>query len=405
MYLERHVYSYVERMMKQFKVLLITGSRQVGKSTMLKEKLLPDYDYVVLDDYSELDMAKNDPALFIKNHKLPFIIDEVQRAPELFLQLKYIVDQAADKGKIILTGSQSYKLLKHASDSLAGRVCIIDMASLSMREKYRIDFNTAFLPTQDYVDSRSSNLKPYEDLWKHIQRGSMPELYNEEIEWESFYRSYIRTYLERDVAELINTNNLLKFNNFMKCLAARTGELVNADAIARDVGVTVKTIQDWLSILESSGIIRLIHSYENNITNRTVKTPKVYFMDTGLVCYLVGWTSPQVAMNGAMNGALFENFVISEVIKSYYNAGHDAQNLYFYRDKDQREIDLVIEKDGVLYPVEIKKSSRPSLDMAKSFAVLNKIPGKTVGTGCILCQCEKKAFLSDTVMALPIEYL
>jgi predicted AAA+ superfamily ATPase len=392
-------------MLKQYKVVLITGFRQVGKSTMLKEKLLSDYEYVVLDDFSELDLAKNDPALFIKNHKLPLIIDEVQRAPEVFLQIKYIADQSVDKGKIILTGSQSYKLLKNVSDSLAGRVCIIDMASLSMREKKEIDFNLEFLPVDEYLDSRSAKLKIYDDLWKHIQRGSMPELYDENIEWESFYRSYVRTYIERDVAELINVKNLLKFNNFMKCLAARTGELVNSDALAREVGVNVKTIQEWTSILESSGIIRLLRPYENNITNRTVKTPKVYFLDTGLVCYLVGWSSSQVAMNGAMSGALFENFVISEVIKSYYNSGHDIQNLYFYRDKDKHEIDLVIEKDGTLYPIEIKKTSRPTIDMAKHFSVLKKISGKMIGNGCIICQCEKKMFLSENVLSLPIEYL
>lgn len=405
MYLERHIFSYVERMRNQFKVILLTGSRQVGKSTMLKEKLLHQYDYVVLDDFNELDLAKNDPALFMKNHKLPVIVDEVQRAPELFLQLKFIADQSSDKGKIILTGSQFYKLLKNASDSLSVRICLIDMASLSMREKLQIDFNSPFLPVDEYIESRSKHIKTYDDLWKHIQRGSMPELYDENIEWESFYRSYIRTYLERDVAELINVKNLLKFNNFMKCLAARTGELVNSDAIARDVGVTVKTIQEWTSILESSGIIRLIHPYENNITNRTIKTPKVYFMDTGLVCYLVGWTSPQVAMNGAMSGALFENFVISEIIKSYYNSGHDIQNLYFYRDKDQKEIDMVIDSDGFLYPVEIKKSSRPSKDMAKHFLVLEKIPGKKVGQGCIICQCEKKLLITENVIALPVEWI
>ena len=234
---------------KEYSCIILVGPRQVGKSTMLKEKLLPKYEYTVLDDFSELDLAKKDPALFMKNQNLPLIIDEVQRAPEIFLQLKYIVDEFSDKGKIILTGSQSYKLLKHDSDSLAGRVCIIDMASFSMREK--------------------------------------KELYDENIEWETFYRSYVRTYIERDVAELINVKNLIKFNNFMKCLAARIGELVNSDALARDVGVTVKTIQEWTSILESSGIIRLLHPYENNITNRTVKTPKVYFLDTGLVCYLI----------------------------------------------------------------------------------------------------------------------
>lgn len=405
MYLERHIYSYMGRMLKQFKILLLTGPRQVGKSTMLKEKFLPAYDYAVLDDYSELDIAKKDPGLFLKNHKLPLIIDEVQRAGELFLQLKYLADQTSEKGKIILTGSQSYRLLKQAADSLAGRICIIDMSSLSMREKFKIDFNLPFLPQAAYIEDRSKYIKQYEDLWKHIQRGSMPEMYDEEIEWEAYYRSFIRTYLERDVAELINVKNLLKFNSFMKCLASRCGELVNSDAIARDVGVTVKTIQEWTSILESSGIIRLLHPYENNITNRTIKTPKVYFMDTGLVSYLVGWTSPQVAMNGAMSGALFENFVISEVIKSYYNSGHDIQNLYFYRDKDQREIDLIIEKDDILYPIEIKKSSRPGSEMAKHFSVLSKLSGKKMGTGCIICQCDKKLLLKEDLIALPIEYL
>lgn len=405
MYIERHIFPYILRMKNQFKVLLITGSRQVGKSTLLKEKFFSDYEYVVLDDYTELDLAKNDPSLFLKNHAIPLIIDEVQRVPELFLQLKYIADKSSEKGKIILTGSQSYKLLQNVSDSLAGRICLIDMSSLSMREIKNINFDLPFLPTTEYIETRKTHLQSYDNLWKFIQRGSMPELHDENIEWEPFYRSYVRTYLERDVAELINTKNLLKFNNFMKCLAARTGELLNYNSIARDVGVTLKTIQEWTSILESSGIIYLLHSYENNITNRTVKTPKVYFMDTGLVCYLVGWSSANVAMNGAMNGALFENFVISEVIKSYYNSGNDVQNLYFYRDKDQHEIDLIIEKDGFLYPVEIKKSARPNIDMAKHFSVLSKIPGKTVSTGCIICQCEKQHYLSENILALPIEFI
>lgn len=405
MFLERHIFSYVEKMTKQFKVILIIGSRQVGKSTMLKEKFLSKYEYVVLDDFFELDVAKNDPSLFLKNHNIPLIIDEIRRVPELFLQIKYIVDKSNEKGSIILTGSQSYSLLKNVSDSLAGRVCIIDMACLSLREKLKIDFNLPFLPTEEYLEKRYKKIKKYDNLWGHIQRGSMPELYNNEIEWETFYRSFVRTYIERDVADLINVNNLLKFNNFMKCLASRTGELINFASLATDVGVTLKTIQEWTSILESSGIIYLLHSYENNLTKRTVKTPKVYFMDTGLVCYLVGWSNAQVAMNGAMNGALFENFVISEIIKSYYNAGLSIQNLYFYRDKEKREIDLLIEKDGSLYPIEIKMTARPSADMAKNFFVLNNIFGKKVEKGTILCQCEKKTFLSENLVALPIEYI
>lgn len=405
MYINRHILPYLERMKKQFRVLLITGSRQVGKSTLLKNKLLPEYDYVTLDDFSDLSIAQKDAALFFKNHPLPVIVDEVQRAPNLFLQIKLLADNSEEKGKIILTGSQSYKLLSNAADSLAGRVCIINMSSLSLREKYGIDFNTEFLPTEEYISKRKKSVKTYANLWNHIWRGSMPELADDTIEWESFYRSYIRTYIDRDVADLIDVKNLVKFNNFMQCIASRVGELFNADSLARDVGVTSKTISQWTSILESSGVIKLLQPYEKNVSNRAVKTPTIYFMDTGLVCHLVGWSSSQVAMNGAMSGSLFENFVISEIIKSYYNSGHDSKDIYFYRDKDKKEIDLIIEKDNILYPIEIKKSAQPTIDMAKSFSVLHKIPGKTVGQGCILCQCDRMHYLSDNVAALPVEYI
>lgn len=405
MYINRHILPYLERMKKQFRVLLITGSRQVGKSTLLKNKLLPEYDYVTLDDFSDLSIAQKDAALFFKNHPLPVIVDEVQRAPNLFLQIKLLADNSEEKGKIILTGSQSYKLLSNAADSLAGRVCIINMSSLSLREKYGIDFNTEFLPTEEYISKRKKSVKTYANLWNHIWRGSMPELADDTIEWESFYRSYIRTYIDRDVADLIDVKNLVKFNNFMQCIASRVGELFNADSLARDVGVTSKTISQWTSILESSGVIKLLQPYEKNVSNRAVKTPKIYFMDTGLVCHLVGWSSSQVAMNGAMSGSLFENFVISEIIKSYYNSGHDSKDIYFYRDKDKKEIDLIIEKDNILYPIEIKKSAQPTIDMAKSLSVLHKIPGKTVGQGCILCQCDKMHYLSENVAVLPVEYI
>ena len=405
MYINRHILPYISRMKNQFRVLLITGSRQVGKSTLLKEKLLPEYEYVTLDEFTELSLAQNDTALFFKNHPLPVIIDEVQRAPDLFLQIKLLADNSKEKGQIILTGSQSYRLLSKAADSLAGRVCIINMTSLSLREKFSIDFNREFLPTADYIESRKKSIIPYDNLWNHIWRGSMPELADDSMEWEPFYRSYIRTYLDRDVADLITTKNLVKFHNFMQCIAARVGELFNAESLARDVGVTSKTIAEWTSILESSGVIRLLQPYEKNVSNRAIKTPKIYFMDTGLVCFLVGWTSSQVAMNGAMSGGLFENFVVSEIIKSYYNAGHETEKIFFYRDKDKREIDLIIEKDNTLYPIEIKKSARPGIEMAKHFPVLSKLAGISVGQGCIICQCDKSSYLSDDVVALPIEYI
>ena len=405
MFINRHILPYLLKMKNQFRVLLITGSRQVGKSTLLKMSFIPEYDYITLDDFEELGMAQRDGVLFFKNHAMPMIIDEVQRAPEIFVQIKLLADNTSKKGQIILTGSQSYKLLSKASDSLAGRVCLINMSSLSLREKFEIDFNQEFLPSEEYINSRKLKLKPYENLWYHIWRGSMPEMIDAEIDWESFYRSYIRTYLERDVADLINVKNLVKFNNFMQCLASRVGELFNAESVARDIGVTNKTINEWTSILESSGIIKLLQPYEKNVSKRVIKTPKVYFMDTGLVCYLVGWSSAQVAMKGAMSGILFENFAVSEIIKSYYNAGHDAKNIYFYRDKDKREIDVLIEKDNILYPVEIKKSASPSLDMVKNFSILKMITGKEIGNGAILCQCNKKMFLSENVIALPVEFV
>ena len=405
MFINRHILPYLLKMKNQFRVLLITGSRQVGKSTLLKMSFIPEYDYITLDDFEELGMAQRDGVLFFKNHAMPVIIDEVQRAPEIFVQIKLLADNTSKKGQIILTGSQSYKLLSKASDSLAGRVCLINMSSLSLREKFEIDFNQEFLPSEEYINSRKLKLKPYENLWYHIWRGSMPEMIDAEIDWESFYRSYIRTYLERDVADLINVKNLVKFNNFMQCLASRVGELFNAESVARDIGVTNKTINEWTSILESSGIIKLLQPYEKNVSKRVIKTPKVYFMDTGLVCYLVGWSSAQVAMKGAMSGILFENFAVSEIIKSYYNAGHDAKNIYFYRDKDKREIDVLIEKDNILYPVEIKKSASPSLDMVKNFSILKMITGKEIGNGAILCQCNKKMFLSENVIALPVEFV
>lgn len=405
MFLDRHLFRYISSIRNQFKVLLITGPRQVGKSTLLKETLTPKYSYVVLDDFAELDLAQKDPALFFKNHPFPLIVDEVQYAPSLFREAKLLADSTQKKGILILTGSQGYQLLKKASDSLAGRICLIDMTSLSMREKVQCQFYTEFLPDKEYITKRSKKIATYGDVWESIFRGSMPELIDKSIDWESFYRSYLRTYIERDVAELINVKNMLKFNSFMRCLAARTGSLFNADSIAGDIGVTSKTIQEWTSILESSGIIKILRPYEKSLSNRSIKTPKIYFMDTGLVCYLVGWTSSQVAKNGAMSGALFETFVVSEIFKSYSNNGKDSSRIYFYRDRQGKEIDLVIEKDGDVYPIEIKKTATPTIDMTKNFSVLSKADSTKMKAGCIICSAEKKFLLGENIYALPIEYI
>ena len=404
-YIARALEPFIKDMASQFKVLLVTGARQVGKTTMLKKCLGNEYEYVVLDDINELEQAQQDPALFFKSHGLPVLIDEVQLAPGLFRQIKLIVDSSEKKGLVCLTGSQTFRLVQNAGESLAGRICIIDMTGLSLRELHGVEFPDPFVPTEQYIQNRSLKIARYGDIWQRIHRGSMPELADKNIKWEQFYRSYIRTYINRDIRDLIKASSAAAFNKFLISTAARTGELYNAGAIANDIGVSLKTVQEWTAMLEGSGIVRLIRPFERNITKRAIKTPKVYFMDTGLVCSLVGWTNPTVAQNGAMSGQLFETFVVSEILKSHLNAGKDCSNIYFYRDHNMNEIDLVIEENSILHPIEIKKSARPQLEMAKAFAQLESVPNHTLGHGCILCLTDKKRELSEKVSALPIEFI
>lgn len=355
-YIKRHIAGPLAKMLRQFKVVLVTGPRQVGKSTLLKNEL-KDFEYVSLDDMAELELARNDPALFFRNHGLPLVIDEVQYAPELFRQIKLIVDRSDNRGQLCLTGSQTYSLMQNVSESLAGRIGILELQGLSLREKHGIQFYEPFVSDDGYVTRRAASCIPYGDIWQDIHRGNMPEMSREDADWDFFYRSYTKSYLERDVRNLMNVKDEGQFYKFMVALAARTGCLFNAADIANSVGVTLKTVQGWTSVLEASGIIFFLRSYENNILKRVVKTPKVYFNDTGLVCHLVGWDSPKLAQNGAMSGELFENFVVSEVAKSYLNSGKDLRNLFFYRDSNQKEIDLLVLSGGQLYPVEIKKAS------------------------------------------------
>lgn len=401
-YIKRHIASTLHKMLSQFKVVLVTGPRQVGKSTLLKNEL-SGFEYVTLDDMAELELARNDPAMFFKNHSLPIVIDEVQYAPEIFRQIKLLVDKSDKTGQICLTGSQTYSLMQNVSESLAGRIGILELEGLSMREKLNIPFANPFVPDEEYLSERVSTVVPSADIWNEIQKGSMPEMSHEGTDWDLFYRSYIKSYIERDVRNLMNIKDEGIFYKFMVALASRTSCLFNAADIASTIGMSLKTVQHWISILEASGIIFFLRPYENNILKRAIKTPKIYFNDTGLVCYLVGWDSPKVAMNGAMSGELFENFIISEIAKSYFNCGKDLHNLFFYRDSNQKEIDLIISKDGFLFPVEIKKSAQVSISMAKNFPALKQLD--SMHTGTILCQCDKKMFLKNDVQCVPIEFV
>lgn len=403
-YIHRHLETVLKAMLAQFKVVLITGPRQVGKTTMLRE-ILSDYEYVTLDDMSELDLAKSDPVIFFKNHSFPLIIDEVQYAPELFRQIKCLTDKSELRGQICLTGSQTYHLMQNVTESLAGRIGILEMQGLSMREMLNLSFEDRFVPMPDYMQKRKKSITPYHNIWEVIFRGSMPELSNPDMDWELYYRSYVKSYIERDVRNLLNIKDERVFYQFMVALASRTGQIFNASDLANSLDVTSKTIQSWLSVLEASGIVFMLRPYENNILKRTIQKPKIYFYDTGLVCYLIGWDNPKVAQNGAMSGCLFETFVISEIVKSYLNQGKDTRQLFYYRDRNQKEIDLIIVQNDQLYPIEIKTSGRATLDMAKNFSVLKDTENIHVQMGTILCRCDRCMFLSDTVQALPVEWV
>ena len=404
MYIMRHIEKVLKKAENQTKVILLTGPRQVGKSTAIK-KTFPNFAYITLDNEDDLNLAINDRTLFFKDRKFPMIIDEVQYASELLRSVKRIVDERDDKGMIFLTGSQTYELLALSSETLSGRISILELLGLSCREIYKISFDQPFIPTDEYIHTRKKYVSPYKDLWKRIHRGAMPELLDKNRDWEWFYRDYIRTYMERDIRKIVNVKDEMKFRNFLVSLAARSGSLLIYEDIARDVGIDIKTAQHWTSVVAASGIIKIIHPYYNNAIKRAIKTPKIYFMDTGLLCYFVGWKTMESAENGAMSGAIFETFVVSEVIKSFINAGKDIENIYFYRDRDGREIDLVIDEDNTLYPIEIKKGATIDSKWSKGMSALNRITDHNVYRPCIICRCDEVRNVKDNIIAVPVEWI
>lgn len=402
MYIHRHSENVVRTMISMFKVVLVTGPRQVGKTTLLKHVLGQEYSYVTLDDINELEVARNDPKLFFLNHPGKLMIDEAQNATELFGEIKRIVDERQDSGTIILTGSQTFSLMLNVTETLAGRIGILELNGLSLREINGESFVYPFIPDENYLSAvriKTSTVA----LWQVIHRGSMPELYRNEImNWQLFYASYVKTYIERDVRSIINVQNLSIFSRFMVALAARTSQLLNYSVIGNELGVDTSTIRNWISILESSGIIVMIQPFSNNQLSRAIKTPKLYFMDTGLVSYLLKWLTPETLMNGAMAGQILETFVVSEIVKSFKNQGAVNIPLFFYRDKDMKEIDLIVESNGVLYPIEIKKSATARKEMAKHFSILDRALGYQINIKTILCQIDKKMYLDSEVLAYPI---
>lgn len=403
--IQRTLIGRIKELSKYFSVILMTGPRQIGKTTILEEVSNNRFNYVTLDDMGQREIAKKDPALFIQMHEPPVIIDEVQYAPELFSYIKIYVDTHKDqKGLFYLTGSQKFRLMKGVQESLAGRVAIVDALGLSYGEIIAQPKTEGFFPGENWIQRAKEITRPkqtVQDIFTKIWNGSFPELISRGgSRREDFYSSYVQTYIARDVNDFFKVSNTITFFNFIRVVAARTGQLLNLADIAKDLSIDPKTAKSWLSILELSGLVSLLYPYYNNVTKRIVKTPKLYFMDTGLCSYLTGWDTPKSLELGAMSGAMLETYVYTEILKSHWNNGKHYY-LYFYRDKDKNEIDFVIDSNGTLYPVEVKKTLMPDERMVKNFGLLEKLQ-KPVGHGVVLCLNPDILPINRNVTSVPV---
>ena len=404
-YIKRDMEELVSNLTKEYSCILITGPRQVGKSTML-EHIDGTRNKVTLDDLQERNLARTDPEMFLKIHKTPILIDEVQYAPELFSYIKIAIDNGAAPGSFWLTGSQSYKLMTLVQESLAGRVAILNLTSLSQHELFASNKLEPFEISIDKLQLREKNNVPADigEIFNRIWNGGLPGLSSGKYtNRDIYYSSYLQTYLSRDVKEEIPVKDDSKFVDFIRAVACRLGQELNIHSIASDVEVSDDTAKRWLGILEKSEIIFYLHSYSNNLLKRVVKTPKLYFFDTGLACYLTKYSNSEILQNSSINGAILENYIVSEIRKSYLNSGKELY-MYYYRDKDQREIDLILEENGELHPIEIKKSSNPTLSMTKHFGVLNKTQMK-IGQGAIICMKERMSALNKDTLIIPVWYI
>ena len=409
MYYLRHIEPVVERIAKRKPVIVLTGARQVGKSTMLKE-VYHGINYVTMNRPLVRESAKENPSLFFDAYKPPVIVDEIQKAAELFEYIKDIVDEDKAKGQFYLTGSQSMKLMKNVSDSLAGRAGIIKLLGLSMRELAGAAWRKPFLPDMEHATQMGKAMSgfDYSRVVSCIHKGFFPELYETESDlhdWADYYSSYFQTYIEKDVKDVLNIQDESAFIKFVRAAASRTGEMLNVSSISEICGKDDKTVRAWLSVMESSGLIYLLEPYYNNLNKRMIKTPKLYFLDTGLACWLLGWNTPEQLVNGAMWGHIFESFVFAEVLKSYYNDGIVKPPLYYYRDTNKNEIDLLVENGDVLHPIEIKTTSDPTKSMVKAFHCLDSIPVKKAGMGAVVCFAKERLPLVDNVWTLPVQMI
>ena len=409
MYITRHMEKPVMELNEQYPVLLLTGPRQVGKTTMLEHLIEVEgkgRKKVSLDDLTLRELAKTDPKMFFQLYQPPLLIDEVQYAPELFPYIKIMVDERHQPGDFWLTGSQLFKMMEGVQESLAGRVALLHLSPLSQSEIMKRPPEPPFSLELPLLSERQNGRQMLNtpEVFQRIHQGGMPALVTGTYSNASiFYSSYIDTYMERDVRRLSNDIDSLKFLRFLRSVAARTSQQVNYKGIADDAEIDQTTAKNWLHVLEALGIIFLLEPYSNNVLKRTVSTPKLYFYDSGIVCYLTRWSSPETAMEGAMSGALLENYTVAEIIKTYQNAGQEPF-LYYYRDKDAREIDLILERDGKLFPIEIKKMASPPKKLTKVFDLIDKSPLQR-GTGAILCMADQVGAFDQNNLIVPISLI
>lgn len=385
-YITRNLEKVIGQVTKEYPAVLVTGPRQVGKTTMLQKMMEgTKREYVTLDDLNERNIAKSDPELFLQLHKPPILIDEVQYAPELFSYIKLHVDKHHGSGDFWLTGSQAFKLMRGVQESLAGRVAVLSLTSLSQAEICGAEMEPLTIEMDSLMERRER--RKYADamgIYHRIYSGSMPAIVSgAKSNNRIFYSSYLSTYIERDIKELSDNIDSLKFFRFITATAARCGQMLNVADIARDADINQTQAKNWLGILETLGVIFYLHPYSNNSLKRLVKAPKLYFYDTGLICHLTKWSSAETLESGAMNGAVLENYVVSEIMKTYLNCGL-TPNLYYYRDKDSKEIDVVLEHDGVINPIEIKKTSNPGTELTKVFHALDRA-SSTRAKGAVIC--------------------
>ena len=411
-FVNRHAEATIKRLTNSYPSVLVTGARQTGKTTLLRKLTdIHGIPYITFDDPMEETSAKTDPRTFIELHPEPCMFDEIQYVPDLFRYLKIEIDKNRHQGMFFLTGSQQFSLMEKATESLSGRIGIVQLYPLSAREIRGDEFSENFIPTKDFILQRNKSLSKIKystkDTWNRIFLGGYPEVIKGNVTPKDFYANYLKTYIERDIRKLTQVADESQFIQFITVVAARTSQLVNYQDMAKECGISEVTAKKWLSLLITSGLVYILKPYATNVEKRVVKTPKLYFMDTGLAAYLTRWTNPDVMKTGAMAGAFFETYVVSEIIKSFANNGEEAP-IYFYRDKDKVEIDLLIEENNILYPLEIKKTATPNAEDAKNLYITSRLKNVSIGQNVIICNTDKVISVQKgevAALAIPVEFL